>query len=145
MAVELGRGQPVVVGHIDEYNPQAVHRFLESLVPLLLRTCATLKSPMSRYFTLNEASATLTVIRPLLTEILKIRQSILEKQPEVWPVFAKAAGNGGSRTARQVEHEFTSLSELVHQIQATGAVLKDLDQGLIDFLAMRDGREIYLC
>jgi hypothetical protein len=37
------------------------------------------------------------------------------------------------------------LNDLVHQIQATGAILKDLNTGLIDFLAIREGREIFLC
>jgi len=100
---------------------------------------------MPRYFTLDEASATLAVIRPLLAEIQEIRQAILEKQPEVWPVLAKAAGNGGSQVANQVEREFHRLNQLVHRVQATGAVLKDLDLGLIDFPALRDGREVYLC
>jgi transposase-like protein len=35
VAVDLGRGQPVAVGYIDEYNPQAVRRFLEPLVQRL--------------------------------------------------------------------------------------------------------------
>ena len=87
----------------------------------------------------------LDVIRPLLAEVLEVRQSILEKQPEVWPVLAKAAGNGGSQAASQVEREFTTLNQLVNRIQATGAVLKDLDLGLIDFPALRAGREVYLC
>jgi len=100
---------------------------------------------MPRYFTLDEATATLAVIRPLLAEIQEIRQAILEKQPEVWPVLAKAAGNGGSQAANQVETEFHRLNQLVHRLQATGAVLKDIDLGLIDFPALRDGREIYLC
>ena len=100
---------------------------------------------MPRHFPLDEANATLAVIRPLLAEIQEIRQAILEKQPEVWPVLAKAVGNGGSQAANQVEREFNRLNQLVHRLQATGAVLKDIDQGLIDFPALRDGQEIYLC
>ena len=100
---------------------------------------------MPRFFTLDEANSTLALIHPLLGEIMEIRQAILEKQPEVWPVLAKAAGNGGSLAASQVEHEFTRLNQLVHRVQATGAVLKDLDLGLIDFPAQRNGREVYLC
>jgi len=100
---------------------------------------------MPRFFTLDEANSTLALIHPLLGEIMEIRQAILEKQPEVWPVLAKAAGNGGSLAASQVEHEFSHLNQLVHRVQATGAVLKDLDLGLIDFPAQRNGREVYLC
>jgi transposase-like protein len=35
VAVDLGRGQPVAIGYVDEYNPQAVRRFLERLVQRL--------------------------------------------------------------------------------------------------------------
>jgi transposase-like protein len=35
VAVDLGRGQPVAIGYIDEYNPQAVRRFLEPLIQRL--------------------------------------------------------------------------------------------------------------
>lgn len=35
VAVDLGNGQPVAIGHLDEANPQAVRRFLEPLVQRL--------------------------------------------------------------------------------------------------------------
>lgn len=100
---------------------------------------------MPRYFTREEAEIALEMIRPLVAQILEIRQDIIRRQPEVWPVIERAAGNGGSRTASQLEREFERLDALVHAIQATGAVLKDIDVGLVDFLALRDGREVYLC
>ena len=35
VAVDLGEGEPVAVGYVDEYNPQAVRRWLEPLVKRL--------------------------------------------------------------------------------------------------------------
>lgn len=35
VAVDLGEGQPVALGYVDEYNPQAVRRWLEPLVKRL--------------------------------------------------------------------------------------------------------------
>ena len=35
VAVDLGEGQPVAVGYVDEYNPQAMRRWLEPLVKRL--------------------------------------------------------------------------------------------------------------
>ena len=35
VAVDLGKGQPVAVGYVDEYNPQAMRRWLEPLVKRL--------------------------------------------------------------------------------------------------------------
>lgn len=35
VAVDMGSGKPVAIGHVDEYNPQAVRRFLEPIVKQL--------------------------------------------------------------------------------------------------------------
>lgn len=102
-------------------------------------------SEAGRYFTLEQARATLEVIRPLVAEILEIRQSILSREPQVWPVVAKATGNGGNKAASQVVQEFDRLNQAVRAILATGALLKDINIGLVDFPALREDREIYLC
>lgn len=100
---------------------------------------------MPRYFTVEQANETLKLIRPLMDEIQQIRTEILSVQPEVWPVLEKAAGNGGSRTASLMAKSFEQLDKLVHQILDTGAILKDINTGLLDFPSIRDGREVYLC
>ena len=100
---------------------------------------------MPRYFTLQEAKATLEVIKPLIEEILTIRQHILDQREEVWPVIQRAVGNGGSQAASKLAMEFNRVDALVHQIQDMGVVLKDLNLGLLDFPHLRDGREVYLC
>lgn len=98
-----------------------------------------------RYFTLEEANTALAIIRPLLREIMEIRQIILDRQSDLWPVIEKSLGNGGSRTASQTVQEFERLDRLVRQVMATGALIKDINSGLVDFPALRDGREVYLC
>ena len=100
---------------------------------------------MQKYFTLQTATNALTVIRPLMDEIQSIRKEILVRQPDVWPVVERAAGNGGSQAASQMVKEFERLDALVHQVQATGALFKDINLGLLDFPALKDGREVYLC
>ena len=100
---------------------------------------------MSRYFTLQEAKETLSAIRPWLDEIQSIRQEILALRPDVWPVVERAAGNGGSPAASKLVKEFERLDTLVHQVLATGTLVKDINLGLLDFPALRDGREVYLC
>ena len=100
---------------------------------------------MPKYFTLQEANEALTAIRPLMDEIQTIRQKILARQPEVWPVVQRAAGNGGSQAASEMVEEFARLDALVRQIQDTGALFKDINLGLLDFTALKDGREVYLC
>ena len=100
---------------------------------------------MSQYFTLQEANETLNIIRPLMDEVQVIRQKILENQPEAWPAIEKSAGNGGNRALSNLVQEFEKLDALVHQIQDTGAQIKDINTGLLDFSALKNGREVYLC
>jgi hypothetical protein len=100
---------------------------------------------MPRYFTLEEANDALENIRPMMEQIQSIRKEILARQPEVWPVIERAAGNGGNRAASLIAFDFERLDDLVHQIMDTGAVIKDLDNGLVDFPALREGHEVYLC
>ena len=100
---------------------------------------------MPHYFTVEEANATLTIIRPLMDEVQDIREEVLRTQPEVWPVIQKAAGNGGSRAASLLAQNFERLDKLVHQILDTGAILKDINTGLLDFPSIRDDHEVYLC
>jgi len=100
---------------------------------------------MSRYFTPDEANAALLVIRPLMEQVMEVRQSLLEKRPELAAVLQKILGNGGSRTASEVAMEFGKLEDLIRRINATGAQFKDINSGLVDFLARHEGRDVYLC
>lgn len=100
---------------------------------------------MPKFFTLQEAKEALNIIRPLMDEIQAIRQEILARRPDVWPVVERAAGNGGSQAASKLVEEFERLDILVHKILETGVLFKDINLGLLDFSAMKDGREVYLC
>jgi hypothetical protein len=100
---------------------------------------------MPQYFTLQEANKALEVIRPLMEEVQTIRQKILANQPEAWPAIERSAGNGGNRALSNMVQDFEKLDALIHQIQDTGAQIKDINTGLLDFSAMKDGREVYLC
>ena len=100
---------------------------------------------MPQFFTLAEANQALETIRPLMEEVQAIRQKILAKQPEAWPAIEKSAGNGGNRALSDMVEDFENLDALIHQIQDTGAQIKDINTGLLDFSALKDGREVYLC
>jgi Uncharacterized conserved protein (DUF2203) len=52
---------------------------------------------------------------------------------------------GGSYPGREVARALVEISRAVGELDAVEIVLRDADRGLIDFPAMRDGVEVYLC
>ena len=100
---------------------------------------------MSRYFTLEEATETLETIRPMMEEVVAICQKIIENQPHIWPAIERSAGNGGNPTMSKMVPDFERLESLLHSVQDTGAVIKDIEIALLDFPALRNEQEVYLC
>jgi hypothetical protein len=100
---------------------------------------------MTKTFTVAEARALLPRVRVVMKEMLAIRQEAMALRPEVWPVLEKAAGNGGSRKAGELLKLFTRFEKLLLELQDYGCELKGLEQGLIDFPAVLQGRQVYLC
>ncbi|MBK8618120.1 MAG: DUF2203 domain-containing protein [Anaerolineales bacterium] len=100
---------------------------------------------MPKYYTPKEANEALTVVRPMVKEMMEISERIRARQPEFWSVVQKSAGNGGNPALSKLLPDFDRLDDLLHKMQDLGIEVKDLIIGLIDFTALHDGREVYLC
>jgi hypothetical protein len=104
------------------------------------------------YFTVEEANDTLGEVRPLAEEMVE-RRRVLNKLQERQAVFeAQIAGNGGDfdpAELRDVQErmgeEATVVARCVARIHELGALVKDLDEGLVDFPALRGQEEVLLC
>lgn len=100
---------------------------------------------MPQYYTPKEANEALDKIRPMIEEMMKIGEKIRDHQPELWALVEKSAGNGGNPALSKLLKDFDRLDALLHQIQDMGIEVKDLTIGLIDFVSLHNGREVYLC
>ena len=105
-----------------------------------------------RYFTLEEANAAVDELRPVVEEMVMHHRRLLEAQARRAVLAERAGSNGGDLTPtdfgeveEELELEASALARCVERIQAAGALVKDLDQGLLDFPALRDGEEVLLC
>jgi hypothetical protein len=106
---------------------------------------------MAHYFTREEAEALLPQISAVLREIQVKHKSILQTQEELDALLLQAAGDGYHlqerimNLQRELSHQAQTLRELLDKLAGFDCILKDPEQGLIDFLSLRNGREIYLC
>jgi hypothetical protein len=105
-----------------------------------------------RYFTLEEANAALEELRPIAEEMVAKRRELVEAQGRRAALGAQVVTNGGDLTPSdfadaddELENAASELARCVERIQAAGVLVKDLDQGLLDFPALRSGEEILLC
>ena len=105
-----------------------------------------------RYFTAEEANEALLEVRPLTEELVGHRRALVELQERQSAVTARIAGNGGNvepheleQVQAQLDEEVAGIARCVARIHEVGALVKDLDEGLVDFPATRDGRDVLLC
>ncbi len=99
----------------------------------------------ARYFTVSEANGLLPVIEPLMADLLARRAKVVRQYGQLKPVLNEHGGDIGGASATEMAHDFRQIESLIKRIQSYGCVLKDMNIGLLDFLAERDGREVYLC
>ena len=106
-----------------------------------------------RYFNRKEAEELLPLIADSLEQARKDKRKIEGLDRELAQAATKIMVLGGSippsgklAVTRSEREEFAAkLNEAVTTIQETGCILKDLDQGLVDFPSLRGGEEVYLC
>jgi hypothetical protein len=105
-----------------------------------------------RYFTLDEANEALAELRPLAEQMVEYRGELVDAQGRRAALGAQVGTNGGDLTPsdfaeaeEELERSAAALAECIERIQAAGVLIKDLDRGLLDFPALRDGDEILLC
>jgi hypothetical protein len=97
-----------------------------------------------RHYTLDEANAALSAVGDLLVRLRSAREQLSDS--EAREALAEAGPtNGGGAPGRVVSEAFLALRDGLVELREREVVLRDLDRGLVDFPAMRDGREIYLC
>jgi hypothetical protein len=96
------------------------------------------------HFTLEQARAELPWVNERLAELRDAHGRLTDEQTRR-ALAGGSAGNGGGAAGKQVGEAFLELQASVAAFDARGILLRDLDSGLVDFPALRDGREIYLC
>src|SRR3954470_9376571 len=105
-----------------------------------------------RHFTPEEANRALEEVRPLVERMVEQRKAHVEALERQEELEGHIRGNGGgippatlADAAADVDSRARDLARTVDEIVAHGVEVKDLDEGLIDFPALRNGETVLLC
>jgi hypothetical protein len=106
---------------------------------------------MARLFTFAEANALLPRLTREFEMLRQLRSEVSVHRAELRRLETKGKSNGRD-VASQIRDGQERLDEIgtrakamLDGITALGCEVKDVDQGLVDFPSLRDGRTVYLC
>ncbi|MEO6991204.1 MAG: DUF2203 domain-containing protein [Candidatus Baltobacteraceae bacterium] len=100
-----------------------------------------------KLFSPEKVNALIPVVGPLVDELWTRRQALAIELLAHDPALRRNAASVGP--TRNQARRFTELKaeivRIIGRIEAHGCVVKDIDLGLLDFPAVRDGRPVFLC
>ena len=109
--------------------------------------------PEPRLFTLTEAERARKELEPFLVEAMDCRNKLAGLETDLTAVSARITMMGGvivpyeKLATLRVEHQqlAETLKSALNRILETGCLIKDLEVGLLDFPALINNEEVYLC
>lgn len=99
----------------------------------------------AKYFTIEQANALLPKLEPLMGELLQRRARSVQLGRQVSELLRRQHVDIGGPILSELALEFAAIERLLTRIREMGCVVKNLEGGLVDFLAKIDGRDVYLC
>jgi hypothetical protein len=107
---------------------------------------------MERTFTLEEANAAVEELRPTVERMVEHGRGLVAAQRQQATLLTRIAGNGGDlqpsdlrELAASIQAEADAVAECAERVNAAGAQIKSLEEGLLDFPSERDGEIVLLC
>jgi hypothetical protein len=99
-----------------------------------------------RHYTLDQANAVRGWVSERVSRIRDARAELIALGSQAAEAIrALDPDDGGSYPGREVARPLVELSRAAGELEAVDVVLRDVDRGLVDFPALRDGEEVYLC
>jgi hypothetical protein len=97
-----------------------------------------------RHWTIQEANAVLPWVSDRVRRMRRARDRLTDDS-SMTAMPSIAAVTGGGWPGRASAEATLELTFGLEQLGRLDIVVRDLDAGLIDFPALRDGEEVYLC
>jgi hypothetical protein len=102
---------------------------------------------MPRYFTVEEANKTLPLVRRIVTDIVAAHSERVGLIKEYGHLDHDLETTRGRRQELDgLLHDLTErINAHIDELEKIGVVFKGFEPGLVDFHALMEGREVFLC
>ncbi len=99
-----------------------------------------------RHYTLEQASAVMGWVAERVGWVRDAQAQLVALGARASEAIAALdERSGGGYPGRETARALVELSRAVGELKAVDIVLRDVERGLVDFPAIRDGEEVYLC
>ena len=105
-----------------------------------------------RFFTAEEANQLVPWLASVFERLVPLRDTEVLHRERLDAIVLESRGNGGTSAELKLTQQKKKLSDCIREIRrvaqeidAAGIIVRDLDQGLVDFPHLWNGREVYLC
>jgi hypothetical protein len=98
----------------------------------------------TRHYTRDEARALLPSVKEWLAGLQQTTRKLRSLDDRIAQVLAAGHDAGGANVEEQVRL-VARLNELLKEFRSRQIQIKDIDRGLLDFPAIIEGREVFLC
>ena len=105
-----------------------------------------------RIFTLEEADNLIPWLESKFQDLSAAREEEGRLQMSTAALMRQSRSNGGSgmeekivSAQKAVDEATARTSGLINEITDQGILVRNVDMGLVDFLSVREGQEVFLC
>ena len=98
-----------------------------------------------RFFTVEEVRQLLPQIRERIEKMFLLNSRLEKHQEAIQALANNASSDTGSPEGTFYLENLLLLQNHIRNIQEIGCMVKSVQDGLVDFPHIKDGREVYLC
>ncbi len=110
------------------------------------------KTKSTRRFTVDEANAMLPLVRSIASDIADVFRQVTGRRADVHKLLRRGSRSVGEQYDKEVaesradlEEEYNRIWQYREELESLGVVLRQSEDGGIEFPTVIDGREAFYC
>ncbi len=100
---------------------------------------------MLTFFTPAEANSLLPDVRSILQDMLRKKNLVASRRNELDRLERMKRTKEIEATSQEIQELIAKIERGAGLLEEMGCIVRHIDEGIVDFPAMRYGRQVYLC